>query len=43
MEISMFLPTAAGQVYLIFYWLAAGIWAFPSSSLISFNYPEAFQ
>jgi hypothetical protein len=31
MEIAMFLPTAIGQFYLLSYWLADGIYAFPSS------------
>jgi hypothetical protein len=36
MEIATFLPTAAGQFYLLSYWLADGIGAFPS------GYPTTF-
>jgi hypothetical protein len=44
MEIATFLPTAAGQFYLLYYWLADGIWAFPSGFPLPFkNCPEAFQ
>jgi hypothetical protein len=44
MEIAKFLPTAAGQFCLLSYWLAAGMWAFPSGFPILFkNCPEAFQ
>jgi hypothetical protein len=44
MEIAMFLPIAAGKFYLLFYWMTAGIWAFPSGFPIPFkNLPEAFQ
>jgi hypothetical protein len=44
MEIATFLPTAAGQFYLLSYWLAVGIWPFPSGFPIIFkNCPEAFQ
>jgi hypothetical protein len=44
MEIATFLLTAAGQFYLLSYWLAVGIWAFPSGFPILFkNCPEAFQ
>jgi hypothetical protein len=43
-EIAMFLPTAAGQFYLVSFWLAAGFWAFPSGLPIPFkNCPEVFQ
>jgi hypothetical protein len=34
MEIATFLPLAAGQVYLLSYWMTAGIWAFPSGFTI---------
>jgi hypothetical protein len=44
MEIATFLPIAAGQFYLLSYWLTADIWAFPSGFPIPFkNCPEAFQ
>jgi hypothetical protein len=44
MEIATFLPIAAGQSYLLSYWMTAGIWAFPSGFPIPFNnFPEAFQ
>jgi hypothetical protein len=44
MKIATFLPIAAGQVYLLSYWMTAGIWAFPSSFPLPFkNFPEAFQ
>jgi hypothetical protein len=44
MEIATFLPTAAGQFCVLSYWLAAGIWAFPSGFPILFkNCPEAIQ
>jgi hypothetical protein len=44
MEIAAVLPIAAGQCYLLSYWLTADIWAFPSGFPIPFkNFPEAFQ
>jgi hypothetical protein len=44
MEISMFLPIAAGKFSLLSYWLVAAIWAFPSSFPIPLrNFPEAAQ
>jgi hypothetical protein len=44
MEIATFLPIAAGQFYLLSYWLSANIWAFPTGFPILFkNFPEAFQ
>jgi hypothetical protein len=44
MEIATFLPTATGHFYLLSYWLAVGIWAFPSGFPVLFkNCPEAFQ
>jgi hypothetical protein len=44
MEIATFLPIAAGQFYLLSYWMTAVIWAFPSGFPIPFkNFPEAFQ
>jgi hypothetical protein len=36
MEIATFLPIAAGQSYLLSYWLTADIWAFPSGFPIPF-------
>ncbi len=42
MEISMFLPKAAGKFCLLSYWLVAGIWVFPSGFSIPFkNFSEA--
>jgi hypothetical protein len=39
-EIAKFLPIAAGKLFLLSYWLVAGIWAFPSSFPIPFkNFP----
>jgi tRNA U34 5-carboxymethylaminomethyl modifying GTPase MnmE/TrmE len=44
MEIATFLPTAVGKFSLLSYWLAVGIWAFPSGFPIHFrNFPEAAQ
>jgi hypothetical protein len=44
MEIATFLPIAAGQFYLLSYWMTAGIWTFPSGFPMPFkNFPEAFQ
>ncbi len=44
MEIATFLPTAAGQFCLLSYWIAAGMWAFPSGFPILFkNCTKAFQ
>jgi hypothetical protein len=44
MEIATFSPTAAGQFYLLSYWLTANIWAFPSGFSIPFkNRPEDFH
>jgi hypothetical protein len=44
MEIAMFWPIAAGQFYILSYWLTADIWAFPRGFSIPFkNCPEAFQ
>jgi hypothetical protein len=44
MEIATFLSIAAGQPYLLSYWLKAGILAFPSGFPIpSKNFPEAIQ
>ncbi len=44
MEIATFLPIAAGQVYLLSYWMSERIWAFPGGFPIPFkNFPEAFQ
>jgi hypothetical protein len=44
MEISTFLPKAAGQFYLLSYWMTVVIWAFPRGFPILFkNFPEAFQ
>jgi hypothetical protein len=41
MEIAMFLPIAAGKFSLLFYWLVAGFWAFPSGFRIPFkNFQE---
>jgi hypothetical protein len=37
MEIAKFLPTATGQFCLLSYWLAAGMWAFPS------GFPTPFE
>jgi hypothetical protein len=43
-KLAMFLPTATEQFYLLFYWLTAGTFAFPSGFPIPFeNCPEAFQ
>jgi hypothetical protein len=45
-EFSTFLATAAGQFCLRSYWLAAGIWAFPSGfpiTLSSVHCPTAFN
>ncbi len=33
MEIATFLPIAAGQFSLLFYWLVVSIWAFPAAFL----------
>jgi hypothetical protein len=39
-EIAKFLPIAAGKLFLLSYWLVAGIWAFPSSFPIPYkNFP----
>jgi hypothetical protein len=44
MEIATFLPIAAGQVYLLSYWMRERIWEFPSGFAKPFkNFPEAFQ
>jgi hypothetical protein len=44
MEIDTFLPIAAGQFYLLSYWMTAVICAFPSGFSIPFkNFPLAFQ
>jgi hypothetical protein len=44
MGIAMFLPIAAGQFNLLFYWPTTGIWAFPSGFSVPFkNCPEVFQ
>jgi hypothetical protein len=44
MEIATFWPIAAGQFYLLSYWMTAGIWAFTSGFPKPFkNFPEAFQ
>jgi hypothetical protein len=44
MEIATFLPIAAGQFYLLSYWMTVVILAFPSVFPILFkNFPEAFQ
>jgi hypothetical protein len=44
MKIATFLPIAAGQFYLLSYWMTAGIWAFPSGFPIPLkNFSEAFQ
>ncbi len=44
MEIATFLPVAAGQFYLLSYWMTAVIWTFPSGFPIPFkNFSEAFQ
>jgi hypothetical protein len=44
MEIAMVLLIAAGQFYLLSYWLKVGIWTFPSDFPIpSKNCPEAIQ
>jgi hypothetical protein len=44
MEITTFLPIAAGKFSLLSYWLVADIWAFPSGFSIPFeNCPEAAQ
>jgi hypothetical protein len=42
MEIATFLPIIAGKCCLLYYWLVAGLWAFPSGFPIPFkNFPEA--
>jgi hypothetical protein len=44
MEIATFLPIATGKFCLLFYWLVAGVWAFPSGFPIPFkNFPEVAQ
>jgi hypothetical protein len=44
MEIAMFSPIAAGKCSLLFYWLVAGIWAFPSGFPVPFkNFLEGAQ
>jgi hypothetical protein len=44
MEIATFFIIAAGQFYLLSYWLTADILEFPSGFEIPFkNCPEAFQ
>jgi hypothetical protein len=44
MEIAMFLPIAAGQFSLLFYWLMKGIRHFPIGFPILYkNCPEAFH
>jgi hypothetical protein len=44
MEIAKFLLTAAGQFCLLSYWLAAGMWAFPSGFPTPFEpFPMAVQ
>jgi hypothetical protein len=41
-KIATFLPTAAGQFCLLSYWMAAGIWAFPTGFPIPEELPRGF-
>jgi hypothetical protein len=44
LEITTFLPIAAGKFSLLSYWLVADIWEFPSGFPIPLrNFPEAAQ
>jgi hypothetical protein len=44
MEIATFLPISTGKLFLLSYWLVAGIWAFPIGFPIPFkNFPETGQ
>jgi hypothetical protein len=44
MKIATFFSSATGQLWLLFYWLLAGVWAFPSGFPIPFQQcPTAVQ